>query len=238
MHGMPSRQEITDNHILAALPPDERARLSAEFEPVRFTHGQKLFNYNTQIQHVYFPTTSIVSLITEMDDDGSSLETAMVSHQGVVGVSFFMGGEATIAQAIVQTPGLGYRLNGKSLMREFNRAGEFQKILLRYTIALLYEISQTLVCNRHHSKEQQLCRWLLLRFQCLPGNSLMITQQHIAHLLGVRRSVVSEIVGNLQTAEIIKIERGRIALMDRAALESRVCECYELIQKRFDEIAE
>jgi CRP-like cAMP-binding protein len=235
---MSIHHEVNKNHLLASLSAEERRRLLVEMELVTLSQGQTLFNFNTRIQHVYFPTTAIVSLLTEMDDDGSSLEVAMVGNEGVVGISLFMGGETTVSQAIVQTSGHSYRLKGRLLMGEFHRAGLMQRLLLSYTLALVQEISQTLVCNRHHSKDQQLCRWLLLRFDSLPNNSLVITQEHIAHLLGVRRGVISEIAGNLRAAGIIKIDRGRIALLDRVRLEARVCECYALIKKGFDKIAE
>ena len=232
---MSIHQELTKNHLLASLSVEERRRLLLDMELVPLSQGQILYNYNTRIQHVYFPTTAIVSLFTEMDD-GSSLEVAMVGNEGVVGISLFMGGETTVSKSIVQTSGHSYRLKGKLLMGEFHRADLMQRLLLGYTLALLQGIAQTLACNRHHSMDQQLCRWLLLRFDLLPNNSLVITQEHIANLLGVRRAAISKIVGNLRAAGIIKIHRGRIALLDRAALEERVCECYELIKKRFDEI--
>jgi CRP-like cAMP-binding protein len=235
---MSINHELNKNHLLASLSVEERSRLLVDMELVTLSQGQTLFNFDTRIQHVYFPTTAIVSLLTEMDDDGSALEVAMVGNKGVVGISLFMGGETTVSQAIVQTSGHSYRLKGKLLMGEFHRAGLMQHLLLSYTLALLREISQTLACNRHHSMDQQFCRWLLLRFDSLPNNSMVITQEHIANLLGVRRAVISEIAGNLRAAGLIKIERGRIALLDRAGLEARVCECYALIKKTFDKVVE
>jgi CRP-like cAMP-binding protein len=225
--------EPPQNHLLAALQSEERSRLLIDMELVPLTQNQILYNFNTRIQHVIFPTTAIVSLLAEMDD-GSSLEVAMVGKEGVVGVSLFMGGEVSARKAIVQTSGHGYRLKGKLLMSEFHRGGVMQHLLLTYTLALLQEILQTLACNRHHSLDQQLCRWLLLRFDSLSDHSLVITQEHIANLLGVRRAVISEVVGNLRTDGLIKIDRGRITLLDRARMEARVCECYALIKKWFD----
>jgi CRP-like cAMP-binding protein len=234
---MSIHHEPTKNHLLAALSTEERSRLLVDMELVSLSQGQILYNPNTRIQHVFFPTTAVVSLLAELDD-GSSLEVAMIGKEGVVGVSLFMGGEITASKAIVQTPGYSYRLRGKLLMGEFHRAGLMQRLLLSYTLALLQEISQTLACNRHHSMDQQLCRWLLLRFDRLSNNSLVVTQEHIANLLGVRRAVISEVVGNLRAGGFIKIDRGRIALLDQAGLEARVCKCYALIKKRFDKIVE
>ena len=234
---MNAHHELSQNHLLASLAAEQRSRLLVDMDLVHLSQGQTLYKSHTQIEHVYFPTTAIVSLLAELDD-GSSLEVAIVGNDGIVGVSLFMGGEPTVNHAIVQSPGYSYRLKGKFLIGEFHRAGLMQRLLLGYTLALLQEVSQTLACNRHHSMDQQLCRWLLLRFDSLSNNSLVITQEHIANLLGVRRAAISEVAGNLRAAGIIKIERGRISLLDRAGLESRVCECYALIKKIFDKIAE
>jgi CRP-like cAMP-binding protein len=230
-------QERNKNLLLASLSAEELRRVLVGVEQVHLSQGQTLYNSDSRIQHVYFPTTAIVSMLAEMDD-GSSLEVAMIGNEGMVGINLFMGGESTVTHAIVQSPGHSYRVKGKLLIHEFHRAGLMQRLLLGYTLALMQEISLTLACNRYHSMDQQICRWLLLRFDRLSNNSLVITQEHIASLLGVRRGVISEVVGVLRAEGIIKIDRGRIALLDRAGLESRVCECYPLIKKRFDKITE
>jgi len=230
---MNTHHGLLQNHILAALSAEERERLFVDMELVPMPLGQIIFELDTQISHVFFPTTAIVSLICEMEDS-SSLEVAMVGNEGIVGVYLFMGGEATVNRAIVQSAGHGYRLKGKLLKSEFHRAGLMQRLLLRYTLVLLQEIAQTLACNRLHSMDQQLCRWLLLRFDRLSSGSLVITQEHIANLLGVRRAVISEVAGNLRAAGLIKLERGRIAVLDRAGLEARVCECYAMIKGRLN----
>ena len=228
--------KFSQNHILASLWAEDRGGLFADMELIEMSAGQTLYDSNTRIQYVYFPTTAIVSLLCEMDD-GSSLEVAMVGNEGIVGISLFMGGESTVNHAIVQSPGHGYRLKGKILRSEFHLAGFMQRLLLRYTLALLKEIAQTLVCNRLHSKDQQLCRWLLLRFDRLPQSDMVITQEQIANLLGVRRAVISQAMRNLRAAGLIKLDRGRITLLDRAGLEGRVCECYASITERFDKLA-
>jgi CRP-like cAMP-binding protein len=225
--------DISQNCILAELPARDRERLFQDLEFVQMPLGQTVYASGLQLSHVYFPTTAIISLLYEMEG-GSSHEVAMVGNEGVVGVSLFMGGEATVSRAVVQGAGHAYQLGGKLLKSEFHRDSFIQHLLLRYTFALMTEIAQTLVCNSHHSKDQQLCRWLLLRFDRLPSNSLAITQDQISNLLGVRRNVISEIAINLQAAGLIKLNRGRIDLLDRAGLEARVCECYALIKGRLD----
>nr|WP_245784281.1 Crp/Fnr family transcriptional regulator [Halomonas korlensis] len=189
------------------------------------------------MNHVYFPLDSIVSLLCVMED-GASTEIAVVGHEGVVGVSLFMGGETTPSRAIVQSAGEAYRLKGHLLKREFYRAGAMQRLLLRYTQALLTQMAQTAVCNRHHSVDQQLCRWLLLSLDRIPGNELNMTQELIANMLGVRREGVTESAGKLQKAGLIDYRRGRITVVDRRGLEERVCECYEVVKQEYDRLLE
>jgi len=223
------------NHLLAALPADEYARISANLELVPMPLGQVLSESGGQMRHVYFPTTSIVSLLYVMED-GASAEIAIVGNEGVVGVSLFMGGETTTSRAVVQSAGHGYRLKGQLLKDEFFYAGPMQRLLLRYTQALLTQMAQTAVCNRHHSLDQQLCRWLLLSLDRLGSNELVMTQELIANMLGVRREGVTEAAGNLQKAGLIHYSRGKITVVDRPALEARVCECYQVVKKEFDRL--
>ena len=197
--------------------------------------GDVLYESGSQLSHVYFPTTSIVSLLYAMEN-GASAEIAVVGNEGIVGVALFMGGETTPSRGIVQSAGHAYRLGGQHLKREFLRAGELQHVLLRYTQALLTQMAQTAVCNRHHSLDQQLCRWLLLSFDRLPSNELTMTQELIANMLGVRREGVTEAAGNLQKAGLIRYNRGRIVLVDRPGLEARSCECYAVVKKEFDRL--
>jgi CRP-like cAMP-binding protein len=187
------------------------------------------------MRHVYFPTTSIVSLLYVMED-GSSAEIAVVGNEGIVGVSLFMGGETTSSWAVVQSAGFAYRLNGQLLKDAFFRAGPLQRLLLRYTQALLTQMAQTAVCNRHHSVDQQLCRWLLLSLDRLPSNELVMTQELIANMLGVRREGVTEAAGHLQHAGLISYARGKITVTDRAGLEARVCECYRVVKTESDRL--
>jgi CRP-like cAMP-binding protein len=188
------------------------------------------------LRHVYFPTTSIVSLLYVMAD-GASAEIAMVGNEGILGVSLFMGGETTPSRAVVQSAGYGYRLGAPLLKQEFNRAGAvLHLLLLRYTQALITQMAQTAVCNRHHSVEQQLCRWLLLSLDRLSTRELTMTQELIANMLGVRREGVTEAAGNLQRAGLIRYTRGRITVLDRARLEQEVCECYAVVKREFDRL--
>jgi CRP-like cAMP-binding protein len=207
-------------------------RLKPRLELVSMPLGDALYESGTHLSHVYFPTNSIVSLLYVMED-GSSAEIAVVGNEGVVGVSLFMGGETTPSRGIVQSAGHAYRLAGQELKREFMRAAELQQILLRYTQALLTQMAQTAVCNRHHSVDQQLCRWLLLSFDRLPSNELVMTQELIANMLGVRREGVTEAAGKLQKAGLIRYNRGRISVLDRPGLEARSCECYAVVKKEF-----
>lgn len=223
------------NHLLAALPADEYARLFPHLELVPMPLGDVLYEPGIQMRHVYFPTTSIVSLLCVMDD-GASAEIAVVGNEGIVGVSLFMGGETTPSRAVVQSAGHAYRLQGQLLKDEFYLAGPMQRLLLRYTQALLTQMAQTAVCNRHHSLDQQLCRWLLLSLDRLPSNELIMTQELIANMLGVRREGVTEAAGNVQKAGLIEYHRGRITVLDRAGLEARACECYAVVKRECDRL--
>jgi CRP-like cAMP-binding protein len=194
-----------------------------------------LYESGSQLNHVYFPTTSIVSLLYVMED-GASAEIAVVGHEGMVGVALFMGGETTPSRAVVQSAGHAYRLKGQVLKDEFRRAATLQHLLLRYTQALLTQMAQTAVCNRHHSVDQQLCRWLLLSLDRLPSNNLSMTQELIANMLGVRREGVTEAAGKLQAAGLIRYSRGHITVLDRPRLESQACECYQVVKKEFDRL--
>ncbi len=220
----------SQNHLLAALPPDDFCLLSPHLELVPLPLGQMLYEPDTQLRHAFFPTTSIVSLhyVTET---GASAETAGVGREGVVGISLFMGGDTTSSSAVVQTAGHAYRLDRNVLKQAFNRAGLFQRLLLRYTQALMTQMAQTAACNRHHSVEQQLCRWLLLTLDRLPERELVMTQELVASMLGVRRESVTEAAGNLQNGGYIRYRRGHIAVLDRAGLEANTCECYGVVKK-------
>jgi len=228
------------NHLLAALPEDEYTRLLPNLEGVPMSLGQVLYESGESMRYVYFPTDSIVSLLYVMED-GASAEIAVVGNEGLVGVSLFMGGETTPSRAIVQSTGHAYRLKAQLLKDEFNRfggrrAGALHNLLMRYTQALLTQMAQTAVCNRHHTLDQQFCRWLLLSFDRLPSNELVMTQELIANMLGVRREGVTEAAGNVQRAGLIEYHRGRITLLDRPGLEARTCECYAVVKKEFDRL--
>jgi CRP-like cAMP-binding protein len=220
------------NHLLAALPELERERLFPYLEPVVMPLGKALYESGDRLQHVYFPTTAIVSLLYIMED-GRSAEIAVVGNEGIVGVALFMGGETMPNWAVVQSAGSAFRLPGLLLKQEFGRGEAFQNLLLRYTLAMLAQMAQTAVCNRHHTVDQQLCRWLLLSLDRLPANELSMTQELIANMLGVRREGVTEAAGKLQAAGLINYSRGRIVVIDRAGLEARVCECYDVVRKEF-----
>jgi CRP-like cAMP-binding protein len=229
---MPAAQSPNQNHLLAALPAAEFERLAPHLEPVEMRLGDILYESGGRLQHVYFPTTAILSLHYVMEN-GSSSEIAGVGNEGVLGISLFMGGNTTPSRAVVQTGGQGYRLKAQLMMQEFNRAGLMQQLLLRYTQALITQMSQTAACNRHHSLVQQLCRWLLLTLDRMPTNELIMTQELVASMLGVRREGVTEAAGKLQQAGVIRYRRGHITVLERAGLESRVCECYEVVKKEF-----
>ena len=218
------------NHLLAALPGAEFARLAPHLQLVPMLLGDSLYEPGSQLQHVYFPTTAIVSLLYVMES-GSSAEIAGAGNEGMLGIALFMGGNTTPSSAVVQTAGHGYRLPGRLLKEEFNRGGLMQRLLLRYTQALLTQMCQTAACNRHHSIAQQLCRWLLLTLDRLPSNELIMTQELVANALGVRREGVTEAAGHLQAAGCIRYRRGHIAVLDRAGLEARSCECYAVVKK-------
>ena len=221
------------NHLLAAIPTADLELFAQHLELVPLALGQMLYEPGTQLHHAFFPTTSIVSLhyVTET---GASAETAGVGNEGVVGVSLFMGGDTTPSSAVVQTAGHAYQLDRHLLLNEFNRAGALQRLLLLYTQALMTQMAQTAVCNRHHSVEQQLCRWLLLTIDRVPVRELVMTQELVASMLGVRRESVTEAAGNLQTAGYIRYRRGHIAVLERDGLEDRVCECYGVVKKELE----
>ena len=223
------------NHLLAALPAEDFNAISAQLELVPMSLGQMLYEPGTQLRHAYFPTTSIVSLhyVTET---GASAETAGVGNEGVVGISLFMGGDTTSSSAVVQTAGQAYRLDRHVLLQEFNRAGMLQRLLLRYTQALMTQMAQTAVCNRHHSVEQQLCRWLLLTLDRVPTRDLTMTQELVATMLGVRRESVTEVAGRLQTAGFIRYRRGHIGVLDRSGLELQACECYSVVKQELNRL--
>jgi CRP-like cAMP-binding protein len=223
------------NYLLAGLPDDDWKRLHPRLEPTTMPLGHVLYESGSELRHVYFPTTCIVSLLYVMED-GSSAEIAIVGNEGMVGVSLFMGGETTPSRAIVQSAGHAYRLAGRFLKVEFLRAGPLLRLLLRYTQALITQMSQTAVCNRHHSVEQQLCRWLLMSLDRLPSNELTMTQELIANMLGVRREGVTESAGRLQKLGLISYSRGRIVVLDRPALEAHACECYAVVKREFDRL--
>jgi len=220
------------NRLLAVLPEEEFCRLLPRLELVALPLGKCLSEAGGQMRYVYFPTTAIVSLLHVMDN-GASGEIAVVGNDGIVGIAVFMGGETTPNRAIVQSAGYAYKLNGTTLKAEFDRSGTVQQLLLRYTMALLVQMAQTAACNRHHSVDQQLCRWLLLSIDRLPSNELVMTQELIANMLGVRREGVTVAAGKLQKVGLINYCRGRITILDRPGLEARVCECYQVVKKEF-----
>jgi CRP-like cAMP-binding protein len=223
------------NHLLDALLNADYDRLSSNLELVELPLGEVLYESGEKLKYVYFPTTSIISLLYVMED-GSSAEIAVVGNEGILGISIFMGGETTPSRAVVQSAGHGYRMKAHLLKNEFNQAGPLQRLLLRYTQALITQMAQTAVCNRHHSVEQQLCRWLLLSIDRLSGNELNMTQELIANMLGVRREGVTEAAGKLHRAGLINYTRGRIVVIDRTGLEKRVCECYQVVKTEFDRL--
>jgi len=223
------------NHLLAALPDPEWQRWLPQLEAVELALGQVLYESGNTLSHVYFPTTAIVSLLYVMED-GASAEIAVVGNEGLVGISLFMGGESTPSRAVVQSAGRGFRLKAQLMKDEFNRAGPVLHLLLRYTQALITQMAQTAVCNRHHTLDQQLCRWLLLSLDRLQGSELVMTQELIANMLGVRREGVTESALNLQKAGLIRYARGRITVLDRPGLEKRTCECYAVVKKEYDRL--
>ena len=223
------------NLLLAALPDAEWARWQPQLEPVDLPLGKVLYESGLKLNYVYFPTTAIVSLLYVLED-GASAQIAVVGFEGLVGISLFMGGQTTTSRAVVQSAGQGYRLKASLMMQEFNRAGPVLHLLLRYTQALISQMTQTAVCNRHHALGQQLCRLLLMSLDRLPGNDLVMTQELIANMLGVRREGVTEAAGQLQAAGVIEYKRGRIKVLDRAGLERHSCECYAVVKREYDRL--
>jgi CRP-like cAMP-binding protein len=223
------------NQLLAALPDSEWLRWQSHLEAFHMPLGQVLYEPGATLSHVYFPTDAIVSLLYVMEN-GASAEIAVVGNEGIVGISLFMGGESTPSRAVVQSAGNGFRLRAQMMKEEFNRAGPVLHLFLRYTQALITQMAQTAVCNRHHSLDQQLCRWLLLSLDRLQNNELVMTQELIANMLGVRREGVTEGALKLQEAGLIRYARGRITVLDRAGLEKRTCECYEVVKKEYDRL--
>jgi len=224
-----------DNRLLAALPPADYQALLPFLEAVPMLLGQALYESGGAQGHVYFPTSAIVSLLYVLEN-GSSAEIAVTGCEGLVGIALFMGGETTPSRAVVQSAGHGYRLRAGVLKQQFESRGALQHLLLRFTQALITQMTQTAVCNRHHSVDQQLCRWLLLSLDRLPDNELAMTQELIANMLGVRREGVTEAAGKLQAEGLIEYSRGKITVLDRDQLEARVCECYAVVKKEYDRL--
>jgi CRP-like cAMP-binding protein len=224
-----------DNRLLAALPEEDYQALLPFLEPVTLPLGMSVYESGGALGYVYFPTSSIVSLLYVLAD-GASAEIAITGPEGLVGIALFMGGETTPSRAVVQSAGNGYRLRASVLKTEFERGGALQHLLLRFTQALITQMTQTAVCNRHHAVHQQLCRWLLLSLDRLESNELVMTQELIANMLGVRREGVTEAAGRLQAEGLIQYSRGRITILDRAQLEARVCECYSVVKKEYDRL--
>lgn len=223
------------NHLLAALPADEFVRLSPHLEPVSLELGQVIYESGELLEYVYFPTTAIISLLYIMEN-GSTAEIGMAGNDGLVGIAIFMGGSTTPNRAVVQSAGNAYRMRAKALRFEFHLSGQFQNILLRYTQYLMTQISQTAVCNRLHSVEKQLCRWLLINHDLLQTNKLIMTHDLIANMLGVRREGVSIAAGHLQRSGLIKYVRGTITMLDRDGLEEAACECYRVVKDEYDRL--
>ena len=223
------------NRLLAALPPPDLRRWLPQMESVEMPLGHVLYESGRTLSHVYFPTTAIVSLLYVMEN-GASAEIAVVGHEGVVGISLFMGGESTPSRAVVQSAGQGLRLRAGVIKQEFQQAGPAMHLLLRYTQALITQMAQTAVCNRHHSLDQQLCRWLLLSLDRLQGSELVMTQELIANMLGVRREGVTEGALKLQKLGLIRYSRGHITVLDRPGLEQRTCECYAVVKNEYDRL--
>ena len=232
---MVTAADASENRLLAALPAPELARLLPLLEPADLPLGKVLYESGHTLSHVYFPTSGIVSLLFVMED-GASAEIAVVGREGVVGIALFMGGGSTPSRAVVQSAGQGLRLRSGAMKEAFHRNGAVMHVVLRYTQALITQMAQTAVCNRHHSLDQQLCRWLLLSLDRLPGHELVMTQELIANMLGVRREGVTEAANKLQLAGLIRYARGRISVLDRPALEKRTCECYAVVKNEYDRL--
>ena len=231
----PERHSPHQNHLLDALPASDYERLASHLELILMPLGDVLYESGAKLRYVYFPTTSIVSLLYVMED-GASAEIAIVGNEGILGISLFMGGDTTPSRAVVQSEGHGFRLKAELLKNEFGRFGPTMHLLLRYTQALITQMAQTAVCNRHHSVDKQLCRWLLLSLDRLRTNELFMTQDLIANMLGVRREGVTEAAGKLQKAGLIRYYRGRITVLDRPGLEARSCECYQVVKTEFNRL--
>ncbi len=223
------------NHLLAALPEEEYVFIYPHLEEVAMPLGEVIYESGGELRYVYFPTTCIISLLYVMEN-GASAEIAVVGNEGIIGIALFMGGGTMPNRAVVQSAGRAYRLRGGLIQKEFNQNGPMMRLLLRYTQALITQMAQTAVCNRHHSIDQQLCRWLLLSLDRLPSNKLTMTQELIANMLGVRREGVTEAAGKLQQAGLINYSRGQITVLDRAGLEERVCECYQVVKTETDRL--
>jgi len=232
---MPNTYKPTDNHLLAALPPDVQERLFPHLKLIPLPLGKVLYESGDPMHHVYFPIDSIVSLLYVMQN-GASAEISVVGNEGLIGVSLFMGGESTPSRAIVQSAGHAWQMSGGKLKEEFNRHGQLLLLMLRYTQALITQMAQTAVCNRHHSIDQQLCRWLLLSLDRLPTNKLVMTQELIANMLGVRREGVTEAASKLQKLGIIEYSRGKITVLERSKLERLSCECYAVVRKETERL--
>ena len=232
---MTTKPDPLKNHLLAVLPQEAWLRLAPHLEEVNMPLGQVLCESGSTLKHVYFPTTSIVSLLYVMEN-GASAEIAVVGNEGIVGISLFMGGDSMPSRSVVQSAGTGFRLTAQLLKDEFNLGGPVMHVLLRYTQALITQMAQTAVCNRHHALEQQLCRWLLLSLDRLSSNELLMTQELIANMLGVRREGVTEAALKLQKLGLISYARGRILILDRPGLEARTCECYAVVKKEYDRL--
>ena len=232
---MVSTKNAKQNQLLAAMPEAEWKRWLPDMEAIDMPLGQVLYEPGSTLSHVYFPTTAIISMLYVLEN-GASAEIAVVGNEGMVGISLFMGGDSTPSRAVVQSAGNGFRLPAQAMKDEFNRGGAVLHLLLRYTQALITQMAQTAVCNRHHSLDQQLCRWLLLSLDRLEGSELVMTQELISNMLGVRREGVTEAALHLQSAGLIKYSRGRISVLDRPGIEKRSCECYGVVKKEYDRL--
>lgn len=223
------------NHLFHSIPNDDWERLLPHIEAIDLPLGKVLYEPGIKMSHVYFPFSAIVSLLYALEN-GSSAEIAVVGNEGAVGISIFMGGESTTSRAVVQSAGQGYRIKSSIFLAEFNRSGPVMHLLLRYTQALITQMSQTAVCNRHHTLDQQFCRWLLFSLDRLSSNELVMTQELIANMLGVRREGVTEAALKVQKAGLIKYARGHITILDRAGLEHRTCECYQVVKTEYERL--
>ncbi len=232
---IPTSESPADNHLLAALPPDDYGRIKPHLESVSLTLGEVLYESGDRMTHVFFPTTAIISLLYIMEN-GNTAEIGIAGNNGLIGVALFMGGNTTSNRAVVQSAGRAFRMKPEALREEFKRGGVFQDILLRYTQSLMTQISQTAVCNRLHTVEQQLCRWLLINHDQLPADTLVMTHDLVANMLGVRREGVTLAAGHLQDLGYIKYSRGTVNILDRAGLDAVCCECYQVVADEYDRL--